>query len=94
MATIKIKRRATGGASGAPGALAAGEPAYSEVDSILYIGTTGSTFCTLTSTQTISGGKTFSGSVDLGSSAIASTQLATDNSTRWLPPRSSSPSDT
>ena len=91
MATIKIKRRATGGASGAPGALAAGEPAYSEVDSILYIGTTGSTvvamggqgaFCTLTSTQTISGGKTFSGSVDLGSSAIASTQLATDNSTK------------
>ena len=36
--TIRIKRRAAGGASGAPSSLSVGEPAYSEVDSILYIG--------------------------------------------------------
>lgn len=90
MATIRIKRRATGGASGAPSSLLVGEPAYSEVDAILYIGITGGTvvamggtgaFCTLTSTQTISGNKTFSGTVALGSSASATTPATADNST-------------
>lgn len=39
MATpVRIKRRASGGASGAPGSLLQSELAYSEVDSILYIG--------------------------------------------------------
>lgn len=94
--TIRIKRRAAGGASGAPASLGVGEPAYSEVDSILYIGlNSGSVvamggtgaFVTLTSTQTISGGKTFSGStsfsgsVALGSSATAATPANADNST-------------
>jgi hypothetical protein len=36
--TLRIKRRATGGASGAPTTLAQSELAYSEVDQILYIG--------------------------------------------------------
>lgn len=94
--TIRLKRRATGGASGAPTGLAVGEPAYSEVDSILYIGITGGTvqaiggigsFCTLTSTQTISGAKTFSAGVTfsstvaLGASATATTPTTSDNST-------------
>lgn len=94
--TIRIKRRAAGGASGAPASLGVGEPAYSEVDSILYIGLTsgavvamGGTgaFLTLTSVQTVSGNKTFSGStvfsgsVALGSSATASTPSTADNST-------------
>jgi hypothetical protein len=90
MPTIRFKRRASGGASGAPESLLAGEPAYTEVDSILYIGTSTSTvvavggvgaFCTLTSTQTISGNKTFSGTVSLGSSATATTPSTADNST-------------
>jgi hypothetical protein len=36
--TIRIKRRALGGASGAPSSLAQSELAYSEVDQILYVG--------------------------------------------------------
>ena len=94
--TIRIKRRAAGGASGAPSSLGVGEPAYSEVDSILYIGlNSGSVvamggtgaFVTLTSVQAVSGNKTFSGStvfsgsVSLGSSATASTPATADNST-------------
>jgi hypothetical protein len=87
---VRIKRRATGGATGAPASLAVGEPAYSEVDNILYIGITGGTvlamggtgaFCTLTSAQTISGAKTFSSTVALGSSATAATPTTADNST-------------
>jgi hypothetical protein len=92
--TIRIKRRAAGGASGAPASLGVGEPAYSEVDSILYIGlTSGSVvaiggtgaFVTITNIQTISGDKTFSGSttfsgsVALGASASATTPPTADN---------------
>ena len=92
--TIRIKRRAAGGASGAPASLGVGEPAYSEVDSILYIGLasgavvamggTGA-FVTVTSAQTISGDKTFSGSstfsgsVNLGANASATTPATSDN---------------
>jgi len=36
--TLRIKRRALGGASGAPTSLAQSELAYSEVDQILYVG--------------------------------------------------------
>jgi hypothetical protein len=36
--TLRIKRRALGGASGAPSSLAQGELAYSEVDGVLHIG--------------------------------------------------------
>lgn len=92
--TIRIKRRAAGGASGAPTSLGVGEPAYSEVDSILYIGLTsgavvamGGTgaFATITGIQTISGDKTFSGSttfsgaVALGANASATTPATSDN---------------
>jgi uncharacterized cupin superfamily protein len=75
---IKLKRRVAGNLSGAPTGLAVGEPAYSEVDSILYIGLqSGSvqaiggigSFCTLTGTQTISGAKTFTGGVTFSTTA-------------------------
>lgn len=95
--TIRLKRRAAGGAAGAPSSLGVGEPAYSEVDSILYIGlTSGSVvaiggtgaFVTITGIQSISGDKTFSGStsftgsVSLGTSATATTPASGDNGTR------------
>jgi len=95
--TIRIKRRAAGGAAGAPGTLFAGELAFNETDLTLYVGVgtggTGGTattipaiagagaFATLTTTQTISGNKTFSGTVNLGSSATATTQSTGDDST-------------
>jgi len=95
--TIRIKRRASG-ASGAPGSLENAELAYNEVDNTLYYGKgtggaggTASTveaiagpgaYATLSTTQTISGNKTFSGSVALGSSASAATQDPNDNSTK------------
>jgi len=94
--TIRIKRRASGD-SGAPSTLENAELAFNEVDDVLYygegtggaggaattilaIGGSGA-FATLTSSQTISGNKTFSGTVALGSSATAATQTAGDNST-------------
>ena len=77
--TIRIKRRASGNA-GAPTSLENAELAYNEVDDILYYGKgTGGAggsatttpaiagsgaFATLTGTQTISGNKTFTGTVD------------------------------
>ena len=95
--TIRIKRRASG-ASGAPSSLENAELAYNEVDNTLYYGKgtggaggTASTveaiagpgaYATLSTTQTISGNKTFSGSVALGSSASAATQDPNDNSTK------------
>jgi hypothetical protein len=94
--TVRIKRRTSGG-TGAPSSLANAELAFNEVDNTLYygkgtggaggtatsvdaIGGSGA-FCTLTSAQTISGNKTFSGTVALGSSASATTQATSDNST-------------
>lgn len=75
--TIRLKRRASGGASGAPSSLEQSEPAYNEVDSILYLGignggAGGSAtsivaiggsgaYVSLTGAQTISGNKTLSG---------------------------------
>ena len=95
--TIRIKRRASG-SSGAPSSLENAELAFNEVDNTLYYGKgtggaggTASTveaiagsgaFATLSTEQTISGNKTFSGTVALGSSATASTQTAGDNSTK------------
>jgi hypothetical protein len=95
--TIRIKRRASGGAAGAPSSLENAELAYNEVDDILYYGKgtggaggTATTipaiagsgaYTTLTSTQTISGNKTFSGTLELGSSATATTKTAGNNST-------------
>ena len=95
--TIRIKRRAASGSSGAPSSLANAELAYSEVDNILYygFGTGGAggtassipaiagtgAFLGLAGTQTVTGNKTFSGSVALGSSATASTPSSGDDST-------------
>jgi len=93
--TIRIKRRATG-LSGAPSTLKNAELAFNEVDNVLYYGTgtdlngdantvisiggTGA-FVGLAGTQTISGGKTFTGTVALGSSATAATKTQGDGST-------------
>jgi hypothetical protein len=77
MATLRIKRRATGGASGAPSTLAQSELAFSEVDDILHIGKGSGggasvlaiggpgAFLSLTATQTASGTYTYSGTVNL-----------------------------
>jgi hypothetical protein len=94
--TIRIKRRASG-AAGAPSSLANAELAFSEVSDVLYYGKgtggaggTATTieaiagsgaFLSLSGTQTVTGNKTFSGSVALGSSATASTPSSGDNST-------------
>jgi len=94
---IRIKKRAAGGAAGAPTALRSSELAFNEQDSTLYygfgddgsanatsiisIGGAGS-FATLGTAQTISGNKTFTGSVDLtGATATAATQVAGTNNT-------------
>ena len=84
--TIRLKKRASGGASGAPSSLAPSEPAFSEVDSILYYGfgdagggaassviaIAGSgAFSTLTTAQTISGNKTYTGTLDFSGATIA-----------------------
>ena len=96
--TVRIKRRASG-SPGAPASLANAELAYNEVDDVLYYGkgTSGAggtatttpaiagsgAFLTLSSAQTVSGNKTFTGSIDLtGATATASTQLTADNSTK------------
>jgi hypothetical protein len=94
--TVRIKRRASG-ASGAPSSLANAELAFNEVDNVLYYGKgtggaggTATTieaiggngaFVGLTGTQTITGAKTFSGTVALGSSATATTQTTGNNTT-------------
>jgi hypothetical protein len=73
--TIRLKKRAAGGAAGAPGSLSSSEPAYNEQDNTLYYGygDNGSgtatsiipiagkgAFADLSSAQTIGGVKTFS----------------------------------
>ena len=94
--TIRIKRRASG-ASGAPSSLANAELAYNEVDDVLYYGKgTGGAGGTasniiaiagpgaivgLSGSQTITGDKTFSGTVALGASATATTKSPSNNST-------------
>jgi hypothetical protein len=96
--TVRIKRRAAGGAAGAPSSLENAELAFNEQDNTLYygegtggaggsattilaIGGSGA-FTTLSTTQTISGNKTFSGTVALGGSATATTPSAGDDSTK------------
>jgi hypothetical protein len=94
--TIRIKRRASG-ASGAPSSLENAELAFNEVGDVLYYGKgTGGAggsattieaiagsgaFLGLSGTQTVTGNKTFSGTVALGSSATASTPTSGDDST-------------
>ena len=94
--TIRIKR-STG--SSAPASLANAEVAFAEGSAVLYYGTgTGGAggsatsiiaiggsgaYTTLSTAQTISGNKTFTGNVDLtGAVATAVTQSASDNSTK------------
>lgn len=93
---IRIKRRASGNA-GAPSSLSNAELAFNEIDNTLYYGkgTGGSggsattieaiagrgAFVSLSDTQTITGGKTFSGAVSLGASATATTPAAGSNTT-------------
>jgi hypothetical protein len=95
--TVRIKRRASG-AVGAPSSLANAELAFNEMDDVLYYGKgtggaggTATTIeaiggrgamVTLSSAQTISGDKTFSGTNDLGASTSATTQTLTDSSTK------------
>ena len=95
--TIRIKRRASGGAAGAPSSLENAELAYNEADDVLYYGKgtggAGGTATTvqaiaglgayvgLSGTQTITGNKTFSGTLALGGSATATTKSANNNST-------------
>jgi hypothetical protein len=75
--TIRIKRRSSGGAAGAPASLENAELAYNEVDDVLYYGKgtggaggTATTveavagagaYLTLSGVQTVTGNKTFSG---------------------------------
>jgi phage-related tail fiber protein len=89
--TLRIKRRASG-SPGAPTSLANAELAYNEVDDVLYYGkgTAGAggtattipaiagagAYLTLSTAQTVSGSKTFTGDV------IVPTQLTADNSTK------------
>ena len=89
--TIRIKRRATG-SPGAPASLANAELAFNEVDDVLYYGEgtggaggTATTvvaiagpgaFATLSTAQTISGNKTFSGDV------VVNTVATSDSSTK------------
>lgn len=76
--TLRIKRRSSGGAVGAPAALLSAEPAFNEADKILYygFGDDGSgnatsiipiggegAFLTLGTAQTVGGNKTFTGTV-------------------------------
>lgn len=84
--TLRIKRRASGDA-GAPSSLANAELAFNEVDDTLYygegtggaggtatsilaIGGSGA-FTTLNTAQTISGNKTFTGTLDFSSATVA-----------------------
>lgn len=94
--TLRIKRR-TSGSPGAPTSLANAELAYNEVDDVLYygkgtggVGGTATTipaiagsgaYLTLSTAQTVSGGKTFTGSVSLGALATATTPATADDST-------------
>lgn len=94
--TIRIKRRAAGGAAGAPASLAAAELAYNEQDDTLYYGKGDSggvatsipaiggpgAYVSLAGAQTISGDKTFSGAINLGALTIATTPAGSDNSTK------------
>ena len=89
--TLRIKRRASG-AAGAPSSLANAELAFNEVDNTLYYGKgtggAGGTassveaiggdgaYLTLSTAQTVSGNKTFSGDV------VVPTQATSDNSTK------------
>lgn len=93
---IRLKRRASGGAAGAPSSLATTEPAFNEVDETLYLGVgdNGSgqatsivpvggkgSFVDKSSNQTIGGNKTFSNTITGSVSGNAGT------ATKWATAR-------
>lgn len=92
---IRIKRRLAGGAAGAPASLLNAELAFNEQDNVLYYGSGDSggnatsiisiggsgAYTTLSSTQTITGNKTFSGTVAFGANTTGVTASTADNST-------------
>ena len=67
--TIRLKKRASGGASGAPSSLAPSEPAFSEVDNILYYGFGDA------------GGGAFTGTVDLSGATLSGNTTFSNNLT-------------
>lgn len=96
--TLRIKRRSSTGAAGAPTSLENAELAFNEADNILYYGTgTGGAggsatsviaiagygaYLTLGTAQTVTGNKTFSGTVSVATpsaNAHAATKLYVDN---------------
>ena len=84
---LRFKRRASG-AAGAPSSLMETEPAYNAVDDTLYLGigsggaggsassikaiAGAGAFVDKTGTQTVSGNKTFTGTLDLSSATLPS----------------------
>lgn len=90
--TLRIKRRSSVGAAGSPTSLENAELAFNEADNILYYGTgTGGAggsatsviaiggygaYTTLGTTQTITGNKTFSGTVIVPDASFANAKLA------------------
>lgn len=79
MATLRIKRRASGGGAGAPSSLANAELAYNEQTNILYYGTgTGGAGGTATSVIAVGGSGAFAttGYVDSTVSSTVSSQVA------------------
>ena len=97
--TLRIKRRSSAGAAGAPTSLENAELAFNEADNTLYYGTgTGGAggsatsviaiagygaYTTLGTTQTITGNKTFSGTISVATptaNAHAATKLYVDSS--------------
>jgi len=106
--TIRIKRRAGTGAAGAPSSLKNAELAYNEADDILYYGkgSDGSgdatsipaiagagAYLTLGTTQTVTGNKTFSGTVSVAtpsSNAHAATKLYVDTAVSGVTPSGTS----
>lgn len=94
---IRIKRRSSGGAPGAPTSLASAELAYNEQDDTLYYGKGDNSsgqatsipaiagsgaFVSLSGNQTVTGEKTFSGSVNLGSNTTAANPATDNNSNK------------
>jgi phage-related tail fiber protein len=95
--TVRIKRRASGNV-GAPASLANAELAFNEVDDVLYYGKgTGGVggsattveaiagrgaFLTLSGDQTVSGNKTFTGTVAFGANTTGVTATTSDDSTK------------
>lgn len=96
--TLRIKRRSSTGAAGAPTSLENAELAFNEADNILYYGTgTGGAggsatsviaiagygaYLTLGTAQTVTGNKTFSGTVSVATPSAnghAATKLYVDN---------------